>query len=105
MILEVTARRATEIAADSLAILLCQGKRLPRFLQPLDAAVDGAIRRLLETEEFRAKRGEVFAMPAPGLPAKRLLLLGLGEERKVDAAALRRAAATTGPNPSCYPWR
>ena len=94
MIVEVTARRATEVAADSLGILLCQAKRLPRFLQPLDSAVDGVIRRLLETEEFRAKRGEVFAMPAPGLPAQRLLLLGLGEEQKVDATALRRVAAT-----------
>ena len=65
MILEVTTRRATEVAADSLGILLCQTKRLPRFVQPVDAAVDGMIRRLLETEEFRGKRGEVFSMPAP----------------------------------------
>jgi leucyl aminopeptidase len=94
MILEVTTRRATEVAADSLGILLCQTKRLPRFVQPVDAAVDGMIRRLLETEEFRGKSGELFAMPAPGLPFRRLLLLGLGEEQKVNPATLRRAAAT-----------
>jgi leucyl aminopeptidase len=94
MILEVTTRRATEVAADSLGILLCQTKRLPRFVHPLDAAVDGMIRRLLETEEFRGKRGEVFSMPAPRLPFRRLLLLGLGEEQRVNPAALRRAAAT-----------
>jgi leucyl aminopeptidase len=61
----------------------------------LDRALDGAIATALDSGDFRGKADESLVLFAGGaIPAKRLLLLGLGDEAGLDAEALRRAAGT-----------
>jgi len=88
------------VRADLLAlpVFLAAGSRrasrppLPPRLARLDRALGGRIAAALESGDFTGKRGETHLMhPARGVAAKRLLLVGLGEEAKLDAEALRRA--------------
>jgi leucyl aminopeptidase len=59
----------------------------------LDRALGGRISSVIESGDFRGKRDQKLLLyPDDALPAKRLLLVGLGEETKLDAEALRRAA-------------
>ena len=78
---------------DGLVIPLAKGDRVPRFARAVDATLGGAVRAALERGDFSGKRGETLQMPAEGVGAGRVLLLGLGEEGGGDAEVLRRAAA------------
>jgi leucyl aminopeptidase len=66
-----------------------------RELAALDARFDGAISALARREEFRAKRDQSLRIPTLGkLPARTVLLLGLGERtgRRTTAADARNFA-------------
>ncbi len=66
---------------------------LPRRLAALDASAGGRIADALAAGDFRGKRGESLTLyPPPGSPAKRIVLLGIGAEAKLDTAALRELA-------------
>jgi leucyl aminopeptidase len=93
MKLESSAQRPPDVAADALLVPLWQKKTVPRSLQGLDRALDGTLGRLLEQRDFGGSRGEVCLIPSPQLASPRLGLLGLGEEKNVDAEALRRVSA------------
>jgi leucyl aminopeptidase len=71
--------------ASDLAILGCfEG-------EPLPAEVAG----LLEPGDFRASASETLLLyPRGGIPARRLLLVGLGKRESAGAEAIRRASAT-----------
>jgi leucyl aminopeptidase len=95
----VESRSPAERASDVLALPLCQLDpsrwRLPQRMAAVDRAAGGAVLSLLSTGDFRGKRGEtLFLYPQEGVKARRILLLGLGEENRVDAEALREAAGT-----------
>jgi leucyl aminopeptidase len=77
---------------DALIVLLPKAERVPRTLRTLDRALRGRIQRYLETGEFRGKVDEVVSFPAEGAAAKTVLLVGLGEDRAVNAESFRRAA-------------
>src|SRR5512134_583987 len=63
----------------------------PSSLARLDRALGGRIAAALESGDFTGKRGETLLLhPGRGVAAKRLLLVGLGDEAKLDADALRR---------------
>jgi leucyl aminopeptidase len=63
--------------------------RRPRELDAVDLATSGALSAA--AADFTGKASEMLLLYAAGGP-KRLLLLGLGEARGVDADAVRRAA-------------
>jgi leucyl aminopeptidase len=93
----VESRSPAERAADVLALPLCQLDpshwRLPPRMAGVDRAAGGAVLSLLATGDFRGKRGEtLFLYPQGGVSAKRILLVGLGEENRIDAEVLREAA-------------
>ncbi len=92
----VDSRATTDVTADMLAIALTKrgrGKRLPPQVAALDRARRGALTAALSSGDFSGKKGEsVLLYPSGRLRAKRLLLLGLGEEKKLDAEALRGLA-------------
>jgi leucyl aminopeptidase len=87
------AKRAADVLALPLAQLDPSHWRLPSRMAGVDRAVRGAILSLLATGDFRGKRGESLLLyPEEGISAKRILLVGLGEENRIDAEALREAA-------------
>ena len=63
--------------------------QLPRALEPYDRFTGGALTSALT--DFSGKSGETLLV-YPGSGPKRILFIGLGEARKVDAEAIRRAA-------------
>src|SRR5262245_58390845 len=94
----IETRSAAESAADLLALPFAELDparwRLPKALAPLDRAAGGRIAQGIGAGDFRGRRGETLLVhPAPSLPAKRLLLIGLGAEAGVSADGLRELAA------------
>jgi leucyl aminopeptidase len=63
--------------------------RLPRALEPYDRATGGALASALA--DFSGKAGETLLL-YPGSGPRRILFIGLGEARKIDADSIRRAA-------------
>jgi leucyl aminopeptidase len=60
-----------------------------------DAALPAEIAGLLEPADFRGRSGQTLLLyPRGAVAPKRLLLVGLGKPEKLNAEALRRAAAT-----------
>jgi leucyl aminopeptidase len=94
--LKVTLGRpaAVDAKADVLAVPVFAGPELGPGAEEAVAALDAPVAPLLEARGFKGKAGEALALPTLGrLPAATLLLVGVGERAKVDAEALRRAAA------------
>ena len=60
-------------------------------LDDLDKHLNGAIRALRNREEFMGNLGETILMtpPANSIPAKRLLIIGLGDEKTVTADTMK----------------
>ena len=59
----------------------------------VDAALDGAISELIAGGDLSGKAGEVAVLyPRGAIPARRVLVAGLGEREAFDLEALRRAA-------------
>jgi leucyl aminopeptidase len=97
MQIRVESRSPTAQEADVLALPLAQLDpahwKLPARFAAVDRALAGRIGAVLASGDFRGRRHESLLLYAHGeLPAKRVLLVGLGEEAEVDAGALRDAA-------------
>jgi leucyl aminopeptidase len=94
----VDSRVPTDVAADLLAVPIGTAKRGKPRLSPrfavIDRATRGAISAALGSGDFSGKSGESLLLyPSGGRSrAKRVLLIGLGDEAKIDADALRRIA-------------
>jgi leucyl aminopeptidase len=85
---------AVTARADVLAVPVFAGPELGPGAEEAVAALEAPVAPLLEARGFKGNAGEVLALPTLGrLPAATLLLVGVGERAKVDAEALRRAAA------------
>ena len=93
--MEIRVRRADPrgARADALVVPLAKGAGVPRLARGVDAAAGGAIEAALASGDFSGSTGEVQTLPGNGLAATRLVLVGLGEERDVDAESFRRVGA------------
>ena len=70
-------------------------KRLPEPLARLDRALGGRLGEVLEAEKFQGKPGQLTHLYADGrLPAKRVVVVGLGARGQLTPETIRRAAAT-----------
>jgi leucyl aminopeptidase len=96
MEIEVQRGDARDAQVDALIVGVPEGAGLPRALGSLDAALGGALRAYLDSGQFSGKSSELVQIPARGTRAGRVLLVGLGKERSVDAEALRGAASRAG---------
>jgi leucyl aminopeptidase len=99
-VMEVTieTRSAVQFAADVLGVPLFELDpakwRVPPRLAALDRAAGGRIAQAVRAGDFKGKRGETLLLhPAESLAAKRVLLIGLGDEARVSAESWREAAA------------
>lgn len=72
------------IESDWLVVGLSERPELSPALQELDAALGGTLSLLRDRGDLKGKSGEVTFLPAvSGIKALRLLVLGLGEEKKI----------------------
>lgn len=76
-------------------ILPCfQDEEAKGLIASLDRAFNGYLARAIKEENFKGELGKTFIFHTHGkVPAKRLIIVGLGEREKVDVEALRRASA------------
>jgi len=81
--------------ADILAVGMFSGQKKPLGIaKELDVRLGGAIEETLKLGDFKGKTGTTTSIYTTGrIPAKRVMLVGLGDEKKVDLDAIRKAAA------------
>ena len=96
--MEIVVKRAdlTGEAADVVIVNLFQGVTVPGGATgAADAALNGAIREVIAAGDFTGKAGETLVLyPRGALPAKRVVVVGLGEADKFNLAGVRNAAAS-----------
>lgn len=83
----------TSLDADAVVIGCWADEPLTGYSAVADAALGGAVTRLLESEEISSKLADTAALLAPsGLPARQLLVVGLGSRDHWSRGAADRAA-------------
>ena len=100
MLVTADARNPLETGSDLLVVPLThlegEKRRLPSRVTAIDRALGGRITAVLDSGDFRGSAGQKQVIyPNGDLPAKRVLLVGLGKEAKIDADALRTLAGST----------
>ena len=80
-------------SAEVLVLTHCEGEGLAKpDAALLDQALGGSLRKLVQSKEFEGKANEVLLYHTQGkVPAKRLLLVGLGKKNEVTLEAIRQA--------------
>ena len=69
-------------------------RRLSEPAEQLDQVTDGALSRILKKGDFTGESEQSLLLyDVPGTVCDRMLLIGLGEQKKFDIAAYRKAAA------------
>ncbi len=84
-----------EVETDALVVNLFKGVKKPGGATgAVDKALNGAISELIEQGDIDGSLGQVAVLyPRGGIPAKRVLVVGLGDADAFDLEAARRAAA------------
>jgi leucyl aminopeptidase len=84
-----------EFDCDGLVLGLGNEWQTSRHFVSIDAAMNGLLKKLIETEEISTKPSKVTSILLPaGLRAKQLTIVGLGPLESRDAGVGFRAAAT-----------
>ena len=83
------------VKADVLAVGVFSDEGKPgRLAGAVNKMLDNAVKKLMSIGDFKAKPGSTTVVYSDGrIPAKRVLLVGLGEKKKITADSLRKAAA------------
>ncbi|MGQ9456067.1 MAG: leucyl aminopeptidase [Armatimonadota bacterium] len=94
----VTCGSLTEQECDVLIVNLFQGVKQPGGATgAVDKALDGLISKTIKEEEFEARLGETLVLHTHGkIPAKRVLIVGLGPKEEFDITKIMRAAGAAG---------
>lgn len=95
MKLNVIQGNLQESTADSLIVNLIEGETtLTGATAALDKALNGAISELIHNGDLTGKIGEVGLLyPRGAIPAKRVLITGLGKKKELDLEKVRQASA------------
>jgi leucyl aminopeptidase len=80
--------------ADLLAVPVFAGRRLGPGGETVAGALGGQLADFLAEAGFEGKAGESLAVPAAGVTAKAVVLVGVGPEADLTLDGVRRAAAT-----------
>jgi leucyl aminopeptidase len=93
MQVDVKAGRAEGEPAEVLVLTHCEGEPLHKSdTAAIDKILGGAVRELVQTKEFEGKANETLLFHTQGkVPAKRLLLVGLGKKKDLTLDAVRQA--------------
>jgi leucyl aminopeptidase len=91
MEIDVLRRDLVAAAGDAIVIPLTKADAPPRALRELDEALGGLCARVFAAGDFTGKSGELLSLPVTGIAAKRLVLVGLGDEKSASRESLRAA--------------
>ena len=85
--------RAETASAEVLVLTHCEGETLAKQdAALLDRALGGALSKLVQSKEFEGKANEVLLYHTQDMvPAKRLVLVGLGKKNEVTIETIRQA--------------
>jgi leucyl aminopeptidase len=85
-----------KVKADVACTFLFEDRKLfDEKMNALKKLLKGRIEALLEAKDFKGKEGETVVLYTEGrIAARRFMLVGLGEQKKLTLEKLRRAAAT-----------
>lgn len=80
-------------ATDAIVLTHCEGEAFAKQdAAVMDKALGGALTELLHSKEFEGKANEVVLFHTQGkVPAKRLILVGLGKKKDVGLDQIRQA--------------
>ncbi|TAN60058.1 MAG: leucyl aminopeptidase, partial [Magnetospirillum sp.] len=79
----------------AIAVAVLEGKVLSASARKLDDEADGAISRAIATSRFEGKKGQTLMILAPhGLGVSRVLLIGLGKAKEIDAQGAQAFGGT-----------
>jgi leucyl aminopeptidase len=93
MRVQVQAVAPAEVEADALAVALTEDG-LTDTAREIDGALEGLLQELLQDGELRGELGFARLVHVGGrLPSRRVAAVGLGKAERLDADALRTAAA------------
>ena len=94
MKVSVEAQEPSRAGAELLALAittLASGARLSARVAAVDRAIGGQIADVVKSGDFRGRKGEALVLFGRGRGApRRVLLLGVGDEDKLDVEALRQ---------------
>src|SRR5689334_24600633 len=93
MHVNVKVGRVDTDATDVLVLLHCEGAGFSKDdAAPVDLALGGALTELLKSKEFEGKAGETALLHTHRkIPAKRVVLVGLGKTTSVGLDTIRQA--------------
>lgn len=93
MQVEAKAGRVEAETTEALVLTHCEGEAFSRQdAAVLDKALGGALRDLLQSKEFEGKANEAVLFHTQGkVPAKRIILVGLGKKKDVGLDQIRQA--------------
>ena len=96
MLIKYAAGDIKNLAFPSLVLFVGQYDKISdRRLKSLDEASSGAVASMLKSGEFAGKNGEIASVFRPnGYMCSRVILVGLGERKKITADSYRRAAGS-----------
>lgn len=94
MDVKVFAGRIHEADVDAIILPLIQDSKPDSATEAVDQALGGAISDLIDSGDFVGKPGQVVVLyPRGAVPAKRVILVGIGSIASLTADGIRRAAA------------
>ncbi len=93
--IEVLQGNIVEVETDALVVNLFKGVKVPGGATgAVDRALNGAIREVIDAGDLEGKLGETVVLyPRGAIPARRVIVVGLGESSKFDLEAVSKAAA------------
>src|SRR3989338_8395703 len=93
---KVQAGKLEKFNCDLLVLKWVQGQKMDGSTGGVDKALRGLIGKVMKEEKkFKGKEGDsiVFPLHVAGIPAKKIMVLGLGEQKNVTVDCVRRSAA------------
>ncbi|MFH1426113.1 MAG: leucyl aminopeptidase [Candidatus Kerfeldbacteria bacterium] len=82
------------VECDLLVVPALEGaKTFSATLKAIDQALDGVVGNVITEEEFEAKPGKTVLIHTHGrIPARKVLVVGVGEKKTITAESIRRMA-------------
>src|SRR3989344_3389078 len=81
---------------DALVLGLFEGQELDAEMKKIDGALNGEISFLIKSKEFKGENGQIKIISTQRrIPAKKIVLAGLGKEREFTNERLRRISAAS----------
>jgi leucyl aminopeptidase len=92
MQVEIRSGNLSEQVVDAIVLGVAPGRALESEAAVIDARLGGKLKQVLDDNDFSGKVGATLVIPTLGqIPARRLVVTGVGEENKRTAFDLTRA--------------